>query len=145
MKTKMFILTVISVAALAVSCKKSKLEKNVDGTYVRPSELVTYTDSSTQIFHEAFTVDFDRKMGTFAWGGVVTGRVSCSTEKSDRDKDELQVLFDNPNWSAMLPMNADPNESFLNGSKFYLKVDGSTLYFTISNGGSESVYVYTKQ
>lgn len=147
MKTKFFMIVAAAGLGLSVgSCKKVKLEKELDGTYTRPSEIVTYSDSTTQVFHEAFTVDFDRKKGTFAWGGVVTGRSECSVEKSDRnDKDELQLIFDSPNWSSMLPAGAAPNTSVLSGSKFYLKAVGSTLYFTIVQGSSETVYVFSRQ
>lgn len=147
MKTK-FILVLAVLSAAAVSCRKQKLEKELDGTYTRAIQNPTiYSDSTSQVFFEASTVDFDRKAETFAWGGVVTGREEVTIKKSDRDKkNELEVVFESPNWESMLPMGADPNESLLEGTRFYLLPDGNSLQFSIVYPNSNEIkFYYTRQ
>lgn len=157
MKNIILAVALISSVLTISSCKKNKLEKSLNGTYVRTVDPgFTFTDSTTEVFAKASLIDYNRENEKFSWTVANTppGSVKVETKKSDRFDDELELILDNPDWKLMLEAQAIngqiqycvPNTSYLTQCRFYLsKVNDNQVRLSIVNGsGGERTYLYSK-
>lgn len=146
----------ICTTLLFVSCQKRKAEKRLYGNYSRELPSINYTDSTTELLLLNETILFSNggEMGLVSAGGEFSADVYYTTEKSDDPNYDLELKFQDLDFSDWLPKNyvngtggtvynsVVPNTAVLDQVRFYVKTDDHSLIFLMRYPGGDVAQLY---
>lgn len=146
----------ICTTLLFVSCQKRKAEKRLFGNYSRELPSTNYTDSTTELLllNESILFSKGEEMGLVSAGGEFSADVYYTTKKSDDPNYDLELKFQDLDYSDWLPKNyvngtggvtynsVVPNTLVLDQVRFYVKTDDHSLIFLMRYPAGDVVQLY---
>lgn len=155
---KLVIAIMVGAALVSVSCTKKRLEKKLYGQYERTVSGNVYTDSTTQLLltNENVTFSNGGEIGELYIGGEFASSVFYETEKSEIEDYDLELKFQNLDYSEWLPKNyvngsggtvynsVVPNTTVLDQVRYFVKIDKEKIDFVIVYPSYTEVQTYTK-